>query len=65
MQLRVLDQPPVSGSIEEQQFEAYGDCTWVEFNVGDIKWAGVFGNGHVLKRASSQAAISQTAELSL
>lgn len=43
---QVLEKPPLSGSIEEILFEAFGECTWIKFSNDDEEWAGVFGNGH-------------------
>lgn len=43
---QVLEKPPLSGSIEEILFEAFGECTWVKFSNDDEEWAGDFGNGH-------------------
>ena len=43
--LTVLDKPPISGSVKETWFDADGDCTWVEFEVDDERWVGVFGRG--------------------
>jgi hypothetical protein len=51
MHIRVLPRPPISGSIREHQFDARGDCTWVEFELDDgTTWAGAFGEGRITKQ---------------
>lgn len=43
MKIQVLDSPPISGSMPEVHFDAFGDCIWVKFDEGLEEWAGVFG----------------------
>jgi hypothetical protein len=45
MTIRLLQQVPVSGSVEEFHFDAVGDCIWVELTVGEIRKVAVFGKG--------------------
>ena len=47
MRADILNNPPVSGTIDEVQFDAVGDCTWVRFSNSSREWAGVFGKGDV------------------
>ena len=44
VKLTLLPGPPISGSVSEEHFDAFGDCTWVHFDdeVGGC-WAGAFG----------------------
>jgi len=47
MNVRVLERPPASGTIEEVRFNATGDCVWLRFDPHDDKeWVGIFGCGH-------------------
>jgi hypothetical protein len=42
----VLSSPPISGTVDEVHFSAFGDCTWVRFTgEDDWSWCGVFGPG--------------------
>ena len=44
MRARILDTPPISGSIPEHWYDAWADCVWVHFDAGEGReWAGVFG----------------------
>lgn len=37
---------PISGSVTECHYEAFGSCSWVQFTLPDgEEWVGVFGNG--------------------
>ncbi len=45
MKIEPLDRPPISGSVEEAWFDAYGDCSWFMFHEDTTRWAGVFGRG--------------------
>jgi len=46
LRARVLDVPPVSGSVPEAWFSALGNATWVLFETDAADtWAGVFGQG--------------------
>jgi hypothetical protein len=41
---RILDTPPISGSVPEYWHDAWGDCVWVHFDAADGReWAGAFG----------------------
>lgn len=46
MSAEILSAPPPSGAFIEHQFDAYGDCLWVQFFPPDEEeWVGVFGKG--------------------
>lgn len=46
MKAELLNQIPLSGSVEEKHFDAISNCTWVMFEDRDYcNWAGVFGYG--------------------
>lgn len=46
MEATVLKVPPLSGDMEELQFDAFGTCTWVKFLDDDQQeFCGVFGGG--------------------
>lgn len=45
LSMYILDEPPISGTIDEVFFNAIGECTWVLFKDGFDQWAGVFGRG--------------------
>ena len=54
MSVTVLSIPPVSGSVSERWYDAYGNCTWVRFEtLGQSPWVGVFGNGHVSRHSTA------------
>ena len=53
MNVELLRQPPISGSIPERHFDAVGDCTWVRFAPPSAPpWAGVFGAGEVIRSSA-------------
>jgi hypothetical protein len=53
MNVELLRQPPVSGSIPERWFDAAGPCTWVRFEPSIASaWAGVFGAGGVVRSSA-------------
>ena len=45
LKVSILSKPPISGSIKEHQFDAQGDCTWIQFERESETWAGIFGCG--------------------
>jgi hypothetical protein len=56
----VLASPPLSGSIPEVRFHAFGNCTWVRLESdADEPWASVFGNSDA-RYTSFQGAILST-----
>ena len=46
MKAEILSKKPTSGSIDEIQFDAVGNCTWIQFEDSNYEdWCGVFGQG--------------------
>jgi len=46
MNARILNQIPISGSVEEKHFDVVSKCKWFLFEDEKYsQWAGVFGNG--------------------
>ncbi len=56
MEASILASPPVSGSVEEEWFDAAVPSTWVRFDLDDgSSWVGVFGDGPVFAEDKSLA----------
>ncbi len=54
MHVEVLRNPPISGSVSEHYYDAYGACTFVRFESEvDEAWVGVFGNGSVTTHSNA------------
>lgn len=53
MQARILNTPPLSGTIDEIQYDAIGNCTWVEFSTLSNVWVGIFGKGKIAENRNA------------
>jgi len=46
IEAQILNQPPLSGTVDEVRFDAVGHCTWIRFlDNSYIEWCGIFGHG--------------------
>ncbi len=61
MLARILDAPPLSGTIEEHTFHLAGEPVWVLFELDDgTSWAGAFGSDEFRLACAADVAFLQT-----